>query len=244
MSLNFAHVTPRTAQRAFAILCLFGLTAGVPWVDNIGVPGFDGREPLTPRQMADKAFARGRNYYVDALEFEAKAKSVKSDVRRDRYLGKAFDRYKASADAYAESLRRSAKEGTNPNYLPQLYLEMANALFKTSEHVAAINAYNEAIDRAPAYLGARYGRARTHLALNQLEAAKEDYAWLLREADTRADAWPYVDALIVEFSAWPAPAVREQVPASMQTSFTQWLSTTREELDETVRWTALEKQAE
>ncbi len=241
MSPIAASFTTRIAQRAFALLCLFGLTAGVPWVDNIGVPGFDGRMPLTPRQMADKAFARGRHYYVEALEFEAKAKSANTEVRRNRYFGKAFDRYKASADTYAVSLKRVAEEQTNPRYLPQLYLEMANALFKTGEHAPAIDAYNDAISVAPAYLGARYGRARTHLALNQMQAAKEDYAWLLREADTRADAWVYVDALIIEFSAWPAPAVRDAVPAQMQANFTQWLDTTRADLGETIRWTALEE---
>lgn len=211
---------------------------GVPWVDNVGVTPFDGREELTRAQIADKQFRQGRQYFEQAREFEAKAREANTDARRQRLLKRAFSRYRASADMFAASLKRIELEDAPVDYLPQLHLEMADALYKTGQHADAVVAYRAATEVAPAFLNAHFGLARARLAVGDLAGVREGYAHLLREADTRGEAWGRLDALIDLIAAWQSH--RDDSVAAPFDAFDQWFDAAREELSETVRWTALD----
>jgi len=221
-------------------LAITFLSAGVAWVDGLGVPGFDGREPLTKRQEADAAYKKGRYYYLEGKGFEDKARLAKTSISEARFLDRARARYKASADAFAKALRRAKSENRTLEYLPELYLEMGDALFKTSQFDAANAAYDNAVDVAPAFLLGHYGRARVRLALGDLTGVQKSYATLLREADTRAEAWSYVDELMTLMEHWVTVQSKEVQGADNAVNFIQWYEEQRAELADTVRWTALE----
>ncbi|MFK8017950.1 MAG: hypothetical protein AB8G17_21195 [Gammaproteobacteria bacterium] len=239
------HSIARKARRILlsvsgGALAVTFLTAGVAWVDGLGVPGFDGREPLTKRQEADAAYKKGRYYYLEGRSFEDKARLAKTPTSEARFLDRARARYRASADAFAKALRRAQSENRTLEYLPELYLEMGDALFKTSQFDAANAAYDNAVEVAPAFLLGHYGRARVRLARGDLTGVQNSYATLLREADTRAEAWSYVDELMSLMAHWVAVQPEEVLSADNAVSFIQWYDEQRAELANMVRWTALE----
>lgn len=242
-SLN-ARTGARGALWATALLISAGTGAGtgtgVPWVDNVGISPFGEREELTRAQVADKQFRKGRQYYEQAREFEGKAGAAVTPASERRLLERAFNRYKASADMFAASLKRIKLEGSPVDYLPQLYLEMGDALYKTRQHAEAVETYRAATEVAPAFLNAHFGLARARLALGDLAGVRAGYEHLLREADTRGEAWARLDTLIELIAAWQER--REDAPdsANERADFDTWFALAREELDETVRWTALE----
>ena len=216
------------------------LTGGVPWVENKSLPSFDGREPLSDTQRADEAYVRGRQSFLQALAFEEKARAASSDGKRRRYEAKAFARFKASADAFEASLKRALKQDYTPDYLPNLYLEMADALFRTRRYEDALQRYRVALEVAPAYLRARYGLARAQLATGHLAQVRETYQALLTEADTRAAAWHYVDALMADVQAWLRDDGATSADVTQIAAMRQWHETQVSELENTVRWTALD----
>ncbi|MEO1573864.1 MAG: hypothetical protein AAFU65_02790 [Pseudomonadota bacterium] len=246
------HARGRTLQRlTHTILCMAALLAstgaaasagtGVPWVDYVGISPFGEREELTRAQVADKQFRKGRQYYEQAREFESKAAAAATPARERRLLERAFSRYKASADMFQASLKRIEQEDTQVDYLPQLYLEMGDALYKTRQHAEAADTYRAATEVAPAFLNAHFGLARARLALGDLAGVRAGYEYLLREADTRGEAWARLDTLIELIVDWQAgEAGNGGDPSDARTGFDAWFAQAREELSDTVRWTALE----
>lgn len=249
MKHEFAHTTYDgrwqplrrvTSTLAAGIAALALLTGGVPWVDNKSVPSFDGREPMDETQRADEAYVRGRQSFEQALGFEEKARAATSDGKRRRYRDKAFARFKASADAFEVSLKRALKDNYRPEYLPNLYLDLADALLKTDRYDDALENYQKALTLAPAYLRARYGLAQAQLATSRLDDARNSYQGLLTEADTRAEAWGFVDALMDDFQAWLGHAHGASASTGEVAAFRQWYEAQADELSDTIRWTALD----
>lgn len=232
------------------ILLLLTLpTAGkgsVPWVDGHMQPSSFGRMPLTKKQEADAQFDKGRRYFDKARALEAKAASASNDGKRQRYLESAFDRYRASADAYAASLRRARSENITPDYLPVLYLEMGDALHKTRQHEEAAAAYRKAVELAPAFFQAQFGYARTQLIVGELDGVRKGFEWLRLEAQIKPEAWTAIDQLMAMIEQWlPLGQTRWQhVSTSEQTAFRAWYEQTRDELKDEVRWSVIEQSKE
>ena len=233
--LSLANLPVRMA----VLLAAPMLCAGVPWVDNQSIPSFDGRQDLTREQIADQQFRKGREYFEQARELEAKAVDA-SPTRRARLLDRALSRYRASADAFAASLRKLQAEPRSIDYLPQLHLEMGDALYKTGRHPEAIRAYEQAVVVAPAYLHAHFGLARACLAAGELDCVREGYERLLREAETRGAAWARVDALVALTESWQSHRAQRANSDDAVQGFDIWFAEAREDLAETVRWTALD----
>lgn len=240
----------RQVSRYFAIVATtfsvaLMLCAGVPWVEGKQTPMIRGKQPLTQVQLGDEAYKRGRDYFMQGAELEAKAETTSSSTRRTRYKGKALARYRASADAFAASLKRALDSDPRPDYLGNLYLEMGDALFKIGDYGPAIDAYDHALAIAPAYLRAEYGRAEAQLASNDLAAAQQGYRTILKEADTRGDAWDYVDALLASMADWLTrhEDTATDMDAQKVSAFRDWRAAQVAELADTVRWSQLESQA-
>jgi len=232
--------------------CLIGLLlcavsgvahANVPWVDGFMQPSSFGRQPLSKKQQADQQFAKGRRYFLEARELEEKAATAPTDVRRKRYLENAYNRYRASADAYAASLRRARSESITPDYLPTLYLEMGDSLLKTGQHAAAAEAYRSAVEIAPAFFEAQFGFARTALIVGRLDDVQRGFQWLRREAQIKAKAWAAIDEMMAMMETWiPRGATAwESVSSEEHGAFAAWFEQTREELQDEVRWSVIEK---
>ncbi|MEM6639658.1 MAG: hypothetical protein AAF610_07135 [Pseudomonadota bacterium] len=210
---------------------------GVPWVDGIGIQPFDSRAELTREQVTDQHFKKGRQLYEQARAYESRAQDAGTDGKRTRLLERAFRRYRASAESYAASARRLEEDGREVDYLPQLYSEMGDALYKTRQHDRASHAYSRATEVAPAFLNGHYGLARSGLARGALEVVQDEFSWLVREAETRAEAWSRVDALVELINAWRDSNTDQTENA---TGFLVWFDQQQTALADTVRWTLLE----
>ncbi|MFK7888518.1 MAG: hypothetical protein AB8G16_16775 [Gammaproteobacteria bacterium] len=230
---------------AILLLCAMPMAAqaNVPWVDGFMQPSSFGRQPLSKKQQADQQFAKGRDYFLKARELEEKAATAPTDVRRKRYLENAYNRYRASADAFAASLRRARSENITPDYLPTLYLEMGDSLLKTGQHAQAAEAYRNAVDIAPAFFEAQFGFARSALIVGQLDDVQQGYAWLRREADIKAKAWTAIDELMAMMATWipRGAAAWDNVSIEEHAAFAIWFEQTRDELKDEVRWSVIEK---
>jgi TolA-binding protein len=127
----------------------------------------------TPEDAASEASPQG------ASEVPAAPDSVPSEAAGHVGLADAVDRALAASQVpRAVALLEGVPEKRAAD--AELFFRVGDALLRSGETAEATRVLDEALDRDPDHVGARYARALARLGTGQLEGAREDFRRLLQ----------------------------------------------------------------
>lgn len=167
------------------------LVAGAPAfaLPDAATPAPTSASPSANEVQASTTFNVAASALREGDGLESDAAKAKSEAKRKEQLGWAQDAYQRARGLFEEATKAAPT-------MAEAWNGLGYASRKTGDYLAALAAYDEALELRPGYPEATEYRAEAYLALGRIDAAKQAYLELF--ASNRAIA----DQLLAAMQKW------------------------------------------